>query len=671
MDKKIITQHISACPLNCWDACSFKVTVVDGKVSKVEGNKEHPVTEGKICGRGRMLAERTNHQERLTVPLKKVNESWEEITWEQALQEIAGKLDHAKELFGPTSVLHSHDYSNNGLLKNIDERFFRAFGGWTKVEGSLCWGAGIEAQVRDFGNSLAHAPEDILNSRHVVVWGRNVARTNMHLLGYLKKAKKKGIKLTVIDPYRNQTAEMADHFVSVRPGSDGFLAAGIIKAVLKNGREDYTFIKEATYGFETLKKELDSVSLEFIQRTTGVSIEEINRLAEIYTERPVTTYAGLGMQRYKNGGNTIRLIDALGAISGNIGIPGGGVNYGNLAAGQSFNTAELALRSKEAEIRTFTRMNQAEKILTATEPPVEVIVVSRSNPLTQLPNTNLAEKAFKKAGTVVVMDQYMTDTAEEADYVLPVTSVFEEEDIYYASMYHSYANYGPKLSEPPGQAKSDLWIWTQLAEKLGFGEYFNYSLSEWLSIGTESLRKKGWSVEKLKEQGFLKLPVKEIPWSSLKFQTPTGKYEFYSKRAESMKEEGAVQLLHPSEAGDTDKELAEKYPYLLLSLHPLRSNHSQHYLHINARDYNVIEVSSDIAENIDLKNDDNVRVWNERGEITGKVKIQPGLHSSTLNIDEGRGKRFGGSVNVLTPHGESDMGQGSILYDCRVSIEKA
>lgn len=669
MSKESTNLKTSACPLNCWDACSFHVKVENGKVKKVDGNKNHPVTDGKICTRGRMLAERTNDSNRITNPLKKVDGLWQEISWETALTEIAEKLKAVKGTYGPTAVLHSHDYSSNGLLKSVDERFFRAFGGWTQVTGSLCWGAGIEAQMRDFGNSFSHAPEDILNSRHVVIWGRNVARTNMHLFTYLKEAKKQGITITVIDPMKNQTANLADNYICIRPGTDGLLAAGIIKVILDNHQYDAQFVEQHTYGFDSLQSFIKTISLEEVARDTGVSLEEIDGLATLYVNGPTTTFAGLGMQRYKNGGNTIRLIDALGAVSGNIGIPGGGVNYGNLPVGQSFNVDRLALREKQAEIRTFTRMNQMEKTLEVNDPPIKFAIVSRGNPVTQLPNTNVTLEAFNRIDTFVVIDQYMTDTAELADYFLPTTTVFEEEDIYYASMYHSFANYGPKLVEAPGEAKSDLWIWTELAKRLGFGEFFNYTIDEWLEMGTQSLTVDGWSLEELKEVGFAKLPIADVPWADKKFQTPSGKYEFYSLKAELEGDDPEVNLVLPTSKEDAGTGV-EKYPYHLLSIHPLRSNHSQHYPLIQGGEKNVVDISREIAISHNLIDGDSVQIRNERGQLDAIVRIDEGLQKDTINIDEGRWKGNGGSVNLLTPSGESDMGKGSILYDCFVAIKK-
>lgn len=239
----------AACPLNCWDSCGFHVTVDNDRVTKVEGDPTHPITQGKICGRGRMLETRTNSSLRLLHPLKKINGEFQQISWEQALNEIADKLKEIKETYGTTAVLHSHDYANNGLLKNLDQRFFNCYGGVTEVYGSLCWGAGIEAQKWDFGNAYSHKPDDVYNSKNIIIWGRNVARTNMHFYEKLLEAKKRGAKLFVIDPIFNATAKIADHYISIKPGMDGFLAAGIIKEMLRLGLEDRAFIEQSTVGF--------------------------------------------------------------------------------------------------------------------------------------------------------------------------------------------------------------------------------------------------------------------------------------------------------------------------------------------------------------------------------------------------------------------------------------
>ncbi|SEN42869.1 Anaerobic selenocysteine-containing dehydrogenase [Mesobacillus persicus] len=660
----------AACPLNCWDSCGFKVTVIDGKVTKVEGDPDHPITKGKICGRGRMLEKRVNSGERLLYPLKKIDGDFIRVSWEQALDEIALKLKEYKENFGTTSVLHSHDYANGGLLTNLDSRFFNCYGGVTELTGSLCWGAGIEAQNWDFGDAYSHAPGDLLNSKNIVIWGRNVARTNMHLYEQLQKAKKSGARLFVIDPIYNATAKIADQYISIKPGLDGLLAAGVMKEMTRMGLEDKEFIEMHSVGYQDLQVLLDSVSLEYISSVTEVPIDTITHLAKVYAQRPVATMFGLGMQRYANGGNTIRLIDALVAMSGNIGIAGGGANYASKQVGQSFHTEAITLPNRKKESRNFTMMKQAEGILTATEPEVKMAIVTCGNPLTQLPDTNKAKRAFSSLETLVVVDQYMTDTAEMADYVLPVTAAFETEDVYYSSMYHHYVNHGPKLVEPPGEARTDEWIWSQLANRLGFGEDFAFTREEYLNLGLSSLNKEDITIESLRETKFAELPVDSIPWSDRKFKTPSGKYEFTSTSAVKAGFDGKITLTLPNESKWTNPNLAEKYPFSLLTIHPLRSNHSQHY-HLLGNEPEVkVEIAEDIAEARSLTDGDQAVVWNDRGKITGRVSLLKKAHPGTINIDEGIWGKFGGSVNQLTSDLESDNRQGSTLYDCLVNIEK-
>ncbi|SMQ59162.1 Anaerobic selenocysteine-containing dehydrogenase [Bacillus sp. OV166] len=660
----------AACPLNCWDSCGFNVTVENGRVIKVEGDPSHPITQGKICGRGRMLETRTNFSQRLLHPLKKINGQFEQISWEQALNEIADKLKQIKEQYGSTAVLHSHDYANNGLLKNLDQRFFNCYGGVTELYGSLCWGAGIEAQKWDFGDAYSHEPDDLYNSKNIIVWGRNVARTNMHFYEKLLEAKKLGAKLVVIDPIFNATAKIADDYISIKPGMDGLLAAGIIKEMLRLGVEDRSFIERFTAGFDEVEQLLNSISIEKISEMTEVPCEVITKLAHVYGDKPTSTFMGLGLQRYKNGGNTIRFIDALVACSGNIGIAGGGANYANLQVGQSFVFEELTLPTRKQKQRQFSIMKQAEEVLKAIGPEIQMIVVTCGNPLTQVPDTQVVEKAFSSVATLVVIDQYMTDTAQHADYVLPTTTAFEEEDIYYSSMYHHYVNYGPKLVEAPGEAKPDLWIWTELANRLGFGADFNFSREQFLKMAFQALEEKGASLETLMDKHTLELPVLAIPWQDRKFKTPSGKFEFTAQLGQRSGSDGRLTLAVPAESKWENPKLAEKYPYSLLTIHPMRSNHSQNY-HLYAVTPKVkVEVAKNIADVLGLQKDDFVRVWNDRGEVKGYISIAAAAHPNTINIDEGIWKQFGGSVNHLTSSEASDNGLGSTLYDCLVNIEK-
>ncbi|WP_071461056.1 molybdopterin-dependent oxidoreductase [Bacillus massilinigeriensis] len=653
----------SACPLNCWDSCGLKVEVEGGKVTKVEGDEEHPITKGKICGRGRMLEQRVNSPERLRYPLKRVNGSFERISWEDALDEIAAEMKRYKQQYGSLSILHSHDYANAGFLTNLDSRFFNCFGGVTELIGSICWGAGIEAQCQDFGDAYSHAPGELFESRSIIVWGRNVARTNMHLYETLIEAKGRGAKLVVIDPIANATAKIADEYITVKPGFDGLLAAGILKELLRLHLEDKKFLSECSQGFEELRKLLESITLESISNMTEVPQKSITMLAKLYGNRPVSTLIGLGMQRYHNGGSTIRMIDAVVAASGNVGIAGGGANYANRQVGQSFHYEGITLPHRKKAHRTFTMMKQAEMMLQAKDPEIKMAFVTCGNPLTQLPNSSRAEKAFSSLEMLVVADSFLTDTAKLAHYVLPIAAAFETEDIYYSSMYHHYVNHGPKLVNPPGEAKTDAWIWGELAKRLGFENDFSFSREELIKMGVGPLQKRGISLERLRQEKFAELPVDRVPWHDHEFKTESGKFEFYQG-------EGGAESLLPNETKWREESIATMYPYNLLSIHPMRSNHSQHYHLLPQLPYVKVEISVDIAAKKDIKDGDSVRVWNSRGELEGIASILKQAHPNTINIDEGLSRRFGGTVNVLTPDLESDNGMGSTLYDCLVNLEK-
>ncbi|MFV9510317.1 molybdopterin-containing oxidoreductase family protein [Tepidibacillus sp. LV47] len=660
----------TACPLNCFDVCGLLVTTENGKVTAIEGDPEHPITKGKICGRGKMLKDRMYHQNRLLHPLKKINGQFARISWDQALDEISLKMKEIKETYGPTAILHSYDYASSGLLKELDGRFFNYFGGMTKVIGSLCWGAGIQAQQYDFGNSLNHHVEDIQNAKTIVVWGRNITTTNMHLYRFIMDAKKQGTKLVVINPIKNGIAKQGDLFLPITPGMDGHLALTMSKIIIENGWYDQEFIRHYTVGFEAFKKELEKINIKDISKEINIDVKDIVQLAKWYAkDRPVMTFLGLGMQRYTNGGNTVRAIDALAALTGNIGIAGGGVNYANRLVGESFGWEELLREDLRMEYRTFFRPSQAEEIIKAKEPPIKMMFISRTNLLTQLPDVSRTIKALEQVETKVVLDLFLTDTAKMADYVLPVASVFEEEDIYYGSMFHSYIRYGPKLVDPPGEAWSELKIWSELAKRLEL-QGFERSREEFFEIALKPLHPFGIHLSVLKEKQQIELPLPKIPWGDKRFTTPSGKFEFYSEKAKNDGYSPTAKIMYPKESL-TSSASVDPHPYQLLSIHPRKSIHSQHHWLNQQKELKpFVYIPKEIAEKERIEEHDQVMVYNERGKVIGKAKIVKGNHPKTIMIEEGYGLDTGGNVNYLTKNGLSEMGNSSIFYECFVSIKK-
>lgn len=658
----------SACPLNCYDVCGLRVYTEGNEIVKIKGDSDHPLTKGKICGKGNFINNRIYDKKRLLYPYKKINDEFIQISWEQAIKEISQIMINYKERYSSTSIMHSHDYSSGGLLKELDKRFFNYFGGVTEVDGSLCWGAGIKAQIYDFGDSRSHSVEDIINAKAIIIWGRNITTTNSHLYPYIIEAKQIGTKLIVIDPMKTNISKEADKYININPGMDGLLALAVAKVIIANEWHDKDFINNYSLGFESFYDQIKKIDINIITKEIGVSASEIYDLAKILVkDKPVMNFLGLGMQRYANGGNTIRAIDALIALSGNIGIKGGGVQYANLPVGKSFNWKELMANDLRLKSRTFSRPSQADDILHADNPPIKMIFITRSNPVVQLPDIAQTIKALNHIETKVVIDLYMTDTAKYADYLLPATSVFEEEDIYYGSMFHNVIRYGPKLIEPQGEAWTDLQIWTALARELSL-EGFEKTTDNFLEIALKPLNKFGINLKSLKEKGQYLIPINPVSWSDKFFATPSGKFEFYSELAEKDKVNPVATIVYPLESVQNNKKLKEDFPYNLLTIHPSKSLHSQHRYFLKEKPW--VTLSEEVAKENNLVNGDEIKVYNNRGEIMGLAKISKDINPKTIAIEEGWWIDTGFSANFLTSNLKSDLGKGSILYDCAVMLAK-
>jgi anaerobic selenocysteine-containing dehydrogenase len=663
----------TACPLDCWDTCSIIAHVEGGVVKDLVGDPDHPVTRGFLCNKGRRLKDRMYHPDRVLHPLKKVAGSWTRISWEQALREIADKIQHVLATHGHHAILHAYDWGSGTVLKNLNQRFFYLLGGCTETVGSLCWEAGLEAQRYDFGQARSHAPNDLTNASGIVVWGRNVSVTNIHMTPFLKKAISNGAKLCIVNPLPTDLHPRADLVIAPRPGTDGALALGVLKHCKDCGWLDETFLRQHAVGWAEFSAYLDQFTLDVVEQETDVPIEHIVRLAEFYgTTRPVATLLGLGMQRYPGGGNAIRAIDALVAATGHVGIPGGGVNYANRMMSEFLNDSALTARDG-ADVREFSRGQQADEILSA-NPPIELMFVTRTNPVTQVPDTARLLEAYKRIPCIVVVDMFMTKTAELADYFLPCTSVLEEEDFVYSTMWHNYVTYIHRVCEPRGEARPDWEIFAALADELGFGDKMRRPVEEWMSLALHPLREHGITLQELKQQGTIRVPTPDVPWSDYQFRTPSGKYEFVSETARAEGHSGHATYVKPREIGSHGARCEEsgsgraRFPYPMLTIHPRVSENSQHRDAPNVPPIPTLEVSSAIAAERGLKQDALARVWNDQAELTVRVKIKAGGHPYTVKLESGWWGQ-GITVNHFTKRHKADFGDQTAQYDCTVNVE--
>lgn len=651
----------TGCPIDCYDGCSVIASVDPSGRIQLEGNPNHPITRGTLCNRGRQLSVRRDSPNRILHPLKRVDDHFEEIPWGQALREIGRAMNETLASVGHHGILHIYDWGSGAVLKNLNQRFFYQLGGCTETVGSLCWDAGLQAQTYDFGRADSHLPDDMADhAEAIVVWGRNVANTNVHMLPYLKRAQKRGAPLVVISTLEQDLGRRADKVIHPRPGSDGILALGVLRVCRDAHWLDETFLRDHAIGWEDLAAELDAYSMDVVTTLTDVSEADVQWLAALYgTQGPVATLLGLGMQRYARGGNTVRAIDALAAVTGHIGVPGGGVNYAQRQVGAFFDE-EAIMGKSAADVRTFERTTQAEEILAA-DPPIEVAFVTRTNPAVQVPDSAQFRKAFGSIRCKVVIDTFMTQTAQMADYVLPCTNVLEEEDVTYTTMWHPFISYIRPVVPPKGETKPDWQIFRDLAAEIGRPEIMAGEVEEWIDkvlapFGCDA-------IEDLRQNGFVRLPIGDIPWADMKFRTPSGKFEFASSTA---KQDGQhlVATCLPTE---DELRSAQTYPYVLLTTHPRKMQNSQRDT-MAQTDTPTIEVPTAVAIEKGLTIGDLVRVFNDQAQVIATVSIRSGGHAGTVRLEAGWAGQ-GITTNDFTTTQKADFASQSALYECRCQLD--
>jgi anaerobic selenocysteine-containing dehydrogenase len=649
-----------ACPMDCFDVCGLVATVSKGRVTRIQGDPHHPVTRGRVCTKGKKLLDRVYHPDRLTTPLKKRGDGWLPLSWDDALAEIAEKLVRIKSTHGPTAIVHYSDAGYGGITKTADRMFFNYFGGVTVPKGSLCWAAGIAAQKYDFGEARGHHPEDMARARTILLWGRNPVYTNMHLVAFINQARRHGATVVLIDPLKSASAGITDTHIPVRPGSDGALALGMCKIVLDSGWENTAFIRNRTVGFDALRDSLAGISLEDVQRMTGIDGPRLYRLTETYARRsPAAIVVGYGLQRYANGGNTVRCIDALGALTGNIGLSGGGVNYANRHLAH-FIKGELA-ESEKAVVnrRVFSLPRFSQFLETADDPPVKGLFITKANPLVQMPDVDRATAAFAGVDFKVVIDMFMTDTARHADIVLPCTSILEEEDIVATSMFSPYLNYSrPAVAPPPGVI-GEYEVFRRLARQLGLKGYPDIDQAAFLKRATAPLEAAFGITWDAIQSGYVSLPGNRIPWQDGKFLTPSGKYEFYSRKA-------AVDGLPPLPVLSAPSRPPAGYPLRLLTPHARHSLHSQHFAFTDSTPQAYLCTASLHAYG--LRDGQVALLTSPAGRLQVRVVQDDALLPDLVIIYQGWWHKSG-PVNRLTEIRLSDMGDNAAFNECFCRID--
>jgi anaerobic selenocysteine-containing dehydrogenase len=518
----------TTCTRDCPDMCAVVAHVENGRVVKLAGDTAHPLTRGFLCKKTYQYPARVYSANRILHPLKRSKGGWHRITWDEAFDTLAEWLTTLQAQDGSLAVLSYQSAGSMGLLKALNQRFFNLWGGVTEAVGSLCAGAGIAGQLKSYGAVRSHAPADLLNSRTILIWGRNPVITNIHMLPLLKAAKSRGTTVVVIDPHRSETVRYADLHLALKPGSDRYLAIGLVQSLLRQGLVDWEFLTSATANFSEFECLQARIDHQTVLDQTGLSAEAIDALAHLYgTQKPGSIHLGMGPQRWMTGAEVFQLIDALAALTGNIGVPGGGVNY----ASRLPALLDLAwMADSQAKARRWVlRPSLGRDLLETRDPPIRLAWICAANPATQALNSNLVRQALARTEHVVVSDIYLTDTAYYADLFLPTTTFMEEEDLVVTDWWQANFGYVRPVIPPCGEAKSDLAIFQGLAARLGFGTEMAGSPGEWLSRLIAPMQDYGITLDRLRLEGWIRHPLaQDVPFADRTFYTPSQKFEFLS-----------------------------------------------------------------------------------------------------------------------------------------------
>ncbi|MEM3038298.1 MAG: molybdopterin-dependent oxidoreductase [Thermoplasmata archaeon] len=645
----------SSCTRDCYDCCSCITRVKNGIITSVEGNREHPVTQGVICKRLRLFAKFVQSNSRLTVPLRRKGErgsdSFERITWDNATKEIAEKIMQVTRTHGSSSIALYDTAGNMGFLaRYFPHRLINALNGSFNL-GTLCSAAGSAALRYNFGSTYGYPVEAIPNARLIVLWGINSKWTNIHGSMLVQKAKKNHASVWVIDPIKTPTSEMGRH-LQIRPGTDGALALAIINQLIQNEMHDSEFINKYVVGFDQLKQIAQKYDLRRASQITGLKEGDISELAtEFVTLKPSVIHIGFGLQRHKNGGDMVRAISLIPSIVGQH----RGFIYAN--GGADFDMSYL--RGSHLRTSPESYYNPLELSRLISDGKIKFLMVINSNPLVTLPNQNALRKSILDSDIVIVThDLFMTDTADFSDYVLPATSMFEHLDIV-VSYYHDYLHINEPAIPPVGESKSNVSLFKLLSKSLGLKLKELYENEE-IIIENLLRRSSRFSTDylTLKKTGFCK--AKPLPLD--RYQTPSGKIEIYS---ESAARDGMSPIPDHS-------QMVATAPYQLLTPCTFEMNHSSYHLLSKELAPKILMNPKD-ALALSLKSGDFVIVENSDGAVKFAVEIsditQPGVLVSFNGLWP---KLSGGSnVNFLTTDFIQKFGGNSAYNSTFVRISPA
>ncbi|WP_338638927.1 molybdopterin oxidoreductase family protein [Burkholderia pyrrocinia] len=686
------TQVVRAvCPHDCPDTCAMRVTVENGKAIKVTGDPDHPPTQGVLCTKVSRYADRVHHPDRLTVPLKRVGAKGEgrfvPISWSEAFDEIGRRLGEIAAR-APEAIVPYSYAGTMGLVQGegIAQRFFHKIGA-SQLERTICAAAGAAGLDYTYGGRLGMHLEHFEESELILIWGANPIASSLHFWTRAQEAKRRGARLVAIDPYRSLTAEKCHQHIALKPGTDGAFALGMMHVLIAEDLLDHDYIASHTLGFDALKARAMSYPPERVAQICDIDASELIDLARRYgTTRKASIRLNYGMQRVRGGGNAVRAIASLPALTGAWRDRAGGLL---LSSSESAPVNQAALLRPDLmpgwphKLPRIINMNAiGDALLHAGDatfgPKVEAVIVYNSNPVAVAPDSSKVAAGFAREDLfTVVLEHFKTDTVDFADIVLPATTQLEHLDVH-KSYGHTYVMANLPSIPPVGDARPNTEIFRGIAHSMGLDEPALYHSDE--EVARAALRwddptlDSDW--ETLKREGWLKLKLPDAPFANGGFRTPSGKCEFYSPRLEQMGMDPVPDYLPPFESAESAPELAARYPLAMISP-PARHFLNSTFVNVDSLRTTEGEPHLDMhpsdADARGIAEGDVVRIFNDRGSMQALARVTDRARAGLvvgLSIWWKKLSPDGRNANEVTSQALTDLGNSATFYDCLVEVER-
>jgi anaerobic selenocysteine-containing dehydrogenase len=684
-----------ACPHDCPDTCALETRVdAEGRAVSIHGRADHPVTRGWLCAKVNRYLERVYHPERLLYPMRRVGpkgrSEFARISWDEAIAEITGRWQEIIDRSGAQCILPYSYAGTLGLVQGAvtDSRLWNRMGA-CRLQRAICGYAAEEAVRLTIGGCLARSPETLIESKLIVIWGSNPASTAPHVMPFLRQAQRAGSRVIVIDPIRTLTARSADQHVQPFPGTDAALALAMMHVIVSEGLHNPEWLDRNTLGWEHLLERILQFPPQRGAQITGLAVETIIDLARTYvTTTPALLRVTDGINRHTNGGQTVRTLLCLPALTGQYGQPGGGVMY-STSDWLQWNEDVLAREREDVcplAPRTLN-MNRLGSLLTGeADPPIYSLYVYNANPAASAPSAGkVAAGLLRDDLFTVVHELFLTETARYADIVLPATSQLEHVDLH-KPYGHTTLQYNTPAIAPLGEARSNWDVMRALARAMGFQEPWLQDDAETViheiveATAAQSSRLAGITFERLQAEGSLPLNIAEderIPFANGVFGTPSGKVEFYSAQAAAKGYDPVPDWQPEAETTlkrrDALSTSNEPLPLLSPGAHHFISSTFGNQERMMAKEQApTLQINPLDAEARNIHDGQLVRVSNERGwcrlvaEVTADVR--PGVLATTtvwwpqFSPDQH-------NVNWTTSDRLADFNGGSTFYTNLVSVE--